>query len=160
MAKDNKPLLNSAVLSIIIFCCGCSSVVAGRSCKSLEVLFEEQPDLETKLIDWVDENTLHILEANEYWYRTITRVPGDFEVKNVEFDWEWLGFDKKLGRLMLITKNFPKAGEVSLEDLEYVSFSDQSRISILVSPKENESSRIPEKYLRHVSNRVAIYCDK
>jgi hypothetical protein len=117
--------------------------------------------VETYLVNWFDEHLRRSIEKGDYVLSTGV-YPGDYKLTKVDFEWSLLKLDDERAAIRFVTDVY-SIDEISFNDIEFISFSDRSRFSVLV--KKHSSSTfgdISEDFLipAGVSGRVSVLCMK
>ncbi|MEJ2407477.1 MAG: hypothetical protein P8171_25065 [Candidatus Thiodiazotropha sp.] len=114
-------------------------------------------DVQLALERWVKSN----VESKKINLTNLIRssgiYPGYYEL-NKEFDWGLLGIDPEKGQVRLIPGR-NKHGEFDLSDIQSVSFTDRSRVSVLVRISTSRNYGIRDiKHITQITSSIAIYC--
>jgi hypothetical protein len=83
--------------------------------------------------------------------------PGYYEL-NKEFDWGLLDIDPERGQVRLIPGR-NEQGEFDFANIQSVSFTDRSRVSILVRTSTSHNYGVRDiEHITQITSSIAIYC--
>jgi hypothetical protein len=125
-------------------------------CARFEEMARRQ-NVQTALEYWVNSNVDDTKIDVSELIRSSGISPGYYEL-NRQFDWRLLDIDPDKGQVRVILARNER-GDFDFNDIQSVSFTDRSRVSILVRTSKSRSYGIlDKKYLTKVSPSIAVYC--
>jgi hypothetical protein len=128
-------------------------------CYRLEGLAKDKK-IQKTLLEWVGDNIDNSIFDASMLERSTGIFPGEYKLKGDfdDFDWDLLGMDPTLAQVRIIADRNAR-GDFDFSDIQAVSFTDRSRVSIIVRTKKASSFGIrDEKYLTHITPSIAVYC--
>jgi hypothetical protein len=125
-------------------------------CSRFDEIAKRQ-DVQLTLEQWVSTN----VDSNKITLADLERssgiYPGNYSLKR-KFDWSLLNIDPQKGQVKIIVGRNEK-GEFDFSNIQSVSFTDRSRVSILVRTSISNSYGIRDKeHIRPITASVAVYC--
>jgi hypothetical protein len=125
-------------------------------CGRFERMAKRQ-DVQIALEQWVTSNVDNKKVTLTDIVRSSGIYPGNYELKR-KFDWSFLDIDPQKGQVRIIPQR-NEHGEFDFSDIQSVSFTDRSRVSILVRTSTSRGYGIRDKeHLRLITPTIAVYC--
>ena len=151
---------------------------SGPDCRHLKRIMDDE-DVQNELVQWVDNDLERALQDwtnnGPYFGSATGGSPGTPYFKEHNFDLTLLGFTPESQfnwpKIRLVTWNpltphYPQSSVDPDEGIEFlmsvthsVSFTEVSRVALLVRMRSAESFGVNVEHLRKVHGRLAVYCE-
>jgi len=168
LTNNGSPVVFKAILillvSLLILFFGAKVVVDYNTtgqCERLEKLVRNNElDIQKVLTDWVEDNIENANFTNNDITSASGRAPGHYRLLQNSFDWKLLSMDPEDGQIRILG-SIKRTGEIDVDNIQSVSFSDRSRVSVLVRTASSDDFgvfNLNKEFVRPVTPLVAIYC--
>lgn len=137
---------------VLITSVACSDVDATSECDVL-LAVAAKPQIQGAILNWVDNKLKASLALDSYDHHGGVK-PGSYRIPDMDFDWSLLDMSGSLRGIRIVTPNPLRKSPVIA-----VSFSDRSRVSIVVSTGGDPIKRVfDDSVITPVTERIAVYC--